>query len=143
MRQNKMARLPAPNLLAPIGWPLLPVPDAAGALQWPTLAESVAAQLRKLLATRPGELLGHADYGAGLQAFIHEPNTLATRARIREAIEQAVARHEPRILLDAVEVRDETEERAGELGQVRITLRYRLRRDGQPGRLDASLAIGG
>lgn len=137
-----MARLPAANLQPPIGWPLLPLPNKNGALDWPDLATSVAAQLRKLLATRPGELLGHRDYGAGLQRFLHEPNTLATRARIREAIEQAIARHEPRVVLDAVDVFDETQRAAGELGQVRIELRYRLRRDGTPGEISAALALG-
>lgn len=137
------ARRPAADLRPPVGWPLLPVPDANGALGWPTLADSVAQQLRVLLATRPGELLGHPDYGVGLQAFLHEPNTLATRARIRERIAEAVARHEPRVLLEAVEVRDETDSAAGELGQVRIELRYRLRRDGAAGRIDLQLAVGG
>jgi phage baseplate assembly protein W len=137
-----MARVPAASLLPPIGWPLLPLPDENGALDWPGLAASVAAQLRKLLATRPGELLGHRDYGAGLQRFLHEPNTLATRARIREAIEQAIARHEPRIMLDAVDVFDETDRAIGELGQVRIEVRYRLRRDGTPGELSAALVLG-
>jgi len=137
-----VARLPAANLKPPIGWPLLRLPNENGGLDWPDLATSVAAQLRKLLATRPGELLGHRDYGAGLQRFLHEPNTLATRARIREAIEQAITRHEPRLVLDAVDVLDETEVAAGELGQVRIEVRYRLRRDGTPGEMGASLAVG-
>lgn len=137
-----MAQVPAASLLPPIGWPLLPLPDDNGALDWPDLATSVAAQLRKLLATRPGELLGHRDYGAGLQRFLHEPNTLATRARIREAIEQAITRHEPRVVLDAVEVFDETDRATGELGQVRIEVRYRLRRDGTPGELGAALVLG-
>lgn len=137
-----MARLPAANLQPPIGWPLLPLPNENGALDWPDLATSVAAQLRKLLATRPGELLGHRDYGAGLQRFLHEPNTLATRARIREAIEQAITRHEPRIALEGVEVFDETDGANGELGQVRIEVRYRLRRDGTPGEIGAALALG-
>jgi len=137
------ARRPAADLRPPIGWPLLPVPDDNGALNWPSLEASVAGQLRKLLATRPGELLGHPDFGAGLQEFLHEPNTLATRARLRERIAQAVARHEPRIVLDALEVRDETDVAAGEIGQVRIELRYRLRRDGTPGSLDARLSVGG
>ena len=45
------------DIRPPIGWPLLPVPDANGALTWPGLAQSVAQHLRKLLATQPGELL--------------------------------------------------------------------------------------
>ena len=80
-----------PRLAPPIGWPLLGVPDADGALAWPSLERSVADGLRKLLSVRPGELLMHADYGAGLQDFLHEPNTLAVRARIkaRDALRDA------------------------------------------------------
>ena len=40
-----------------IGWPLLPVPNENGELEYPTLEESVRQQIRVLLSTRPGEQL--------------------------------------------------------------------------------------
>ena len=86
-----------------LGWPLLPRPNENGQLDWPDLAGSVAAQLRVILSTRPGEQLEHPDFGAGLQEFLHEPNTLATRARIQSRIEEPIVRQEPRLVLDAVE----------------------------------------
>jgi len=125
-----MPRNPPLDVRAPIGWPLMPVPDANGALRWPGLAHSVADALRKLLATQPGELLGHPSYGAGLQGFLHEPNTLATRSRIREAVERAVGRFEPRVVLEAVTVSDDTAP-LQDVGSLRIELVYRLKRDGQ------------
>jgi Bacteriophage baseplate protein W len=128
-----------PSLAPPIGWPLLGVPDADGQWQWPSLERSVAEGLRKLLSVRPGELLMHADYGAGLQDFLHEPNTLAVRARIKARIEAAVARDEQRVALDRVEVRED----AADAAAVRVELHYRLRRSGEPQQLALAIDLGG
>jgi phage baseplate assembly protein W len=134
----------SPSLIAPaIGWPLLPQPDENGRIDWPTLEASVSGQLKVILATRPGELLGHPDYGAGLQEFLHEPNTLATRARIQARIEDAIRRLEPRVVLDAIEVFDDTDAAAAELGRVRIEIHYRLRRTGVARTTGLTLALAG
>src|SRR5204862_6747410 len=60
----------------PIGWPLLPVPDEHGCLQFPSLAESVQQNLRVILSTRAGEQLMRPDYGAGLTDFLGQPGRL-------------------------------------------------------------------
>jgi len=126
-----------------IGWPLLPRPDENGRLDWPTLEASVAGQLKVILATRPGELLAHPEFGAGLQAFLHEPNTLATRARIQARVQEAIQRFEPRIQLDAVEVFDDSDAAQAELGRVRIEIHYRLRRTGVARTTGLTLALAG
>jgi hypothetical protein len=56
---------------APIGWPLLPLPDADGRLSWPPLEQSVAWQIRVVLLTQPGEQLMRPEYGAGIERFLH------------------------------------------------------------------------
>ena len=127
------------SLAPPIGWPLLGVPDADGQWAWPSLERSVAEGLRKLLSVRPGELLMHADYGAGLQDFLHEPNTLAVRARIKARIETAVARYEGRAQLDRVEVREDETDAAA----VRVELHYRLRRSGESRQMNLAINLGG
>ena len=66
----------------PIGFPLLPVPDADGRLRWPSLEESVVQSIRVVLATRPGERLMRPTFGVGLDRFVNEPDTVTTRARI-------------------------------------------------------------
>lgn len=134
-----MSTLRDPSLAPPIGWPLLGRPDADGQWAWPSLERSVAEGLRALLSVRPGELLMHADYGAGLQDFLHEPNTLAVRARIKARIELAVARHEPRAQLDRVEVREDEADAAA----VRIELHYRLRRSGEARQMNLAIHLGG
>lgn len=135
--------MPTSAIAPPIGWPLLPRPDENGRIDWPTLEASVSGQLKVILATRPGELLGHPDFGAGLQEFLHEQNTLATRARIQARIEEALKRSEPRIVLDAVEVFDDTDAAEAELGRVRVEIHYRLRRTGVARTTGLTLALGG
>jgi len=114
---------PAP---LPLGWPLLPVPDAGGELRWPTLDDSVRQAIRVILTTRPGEQLMRPEFGAGLDDFVNEPNTLTTRRRIRDLVFTHLQRWEPRIHLDRVEVW-EVEDAPG---QVRVEIGYRLRRTG-------------
>jgi len=126
------------ELAAPIGWPLLGRPDASGQWLWPGLERSVADGLRALLSTRPRELLMHPDFGAGLQDFLHAPNTLATRARIRERIESAVARYEQRVQLDRVDVREDDVDAS----TLRVEVHYRLRRTGEPQRVAVALTLG-
>lgn len=128
-----------PDLAPPIGFPLLGVPDADGRWAWPGLARSVADGLRCLLATRPGELMLHRDYGAGLQDFLNEPNTLAVRARIHERVTAAIARHEPRAQVDRIDVDEDSDDPR----VVHVAVHYRLRRTGEPGRLGLALTLGG
>ena len=112
----------------PIGWPLLSLPDDNGQLDYPDLAESVRQTIRAILLTRPGEQLMRPDFGAGLELLLHEPDSVATRRRIRELVQSSLARWEQRILLDRVEVW----EVADEPTHVRIEIAYRLARTGEP-----------
>lgn len=134
-----MGTTPKSLAAQPIGFPLLPVPDEHGRLRYPDLETSVRQSLQILLRTRPGEQLRHADFGAGLDAFLHEPNTLATRRRIRDRIEEAIRRWESRVVLDLVEVR----EIEGRKAAVRIEISYRLRRTGAPQQLGLTMELGG
>jgi uncharacterized protein len=109
-----------------IGWPLLPLPDANGQINYPTLEESVRQMMRVILSTRPNEQLMRPFFGAGLDQYLHEQNTLTTRRRIRDLVAESLARWEPRITVERIEVR-ETPEQATRL---RVEIHYRLRRTG-------------
>lgn len=124
---------------ASVGWPLLPLPDEAGALQWPALDESVRQAIRVILSTVPGEQLMQPQFGGGLAQFVAEQNTLATRARIRDRVTASLGRWEPRIVLERVEVW-EVPERPSE---VRVEVYYRVLRTGVSASLAVTLALGG
>jgi len=121
-----------------IGWPLLPFPDEHGALEYPAaLAESVRQQLQVILSTRPGEQLMRPGFGAGLTEFLGEPDTIATRRRIYDRVNETVVRWEPRVEVDRIEVND----LPGRPGWLRIELGYRLRRTGQIMTLGVNLEL--
>ena len=126
--------LPAPL----IGWPLLPVPDEQGRLNFPSLEQSVRESIRVILSTRGGEQLMRPEFGAGLGEFLHEPNTLVTRRRIRDRVQQALARWERRIEVDRVEVR----EAENAPSQLRVEIAYRLVRTGASGAIGVSIELG-
>ena len=127
------------SVAPPIGWPLLPLPDAGGNLTWPTLEQSVSQLIRVILQTRPGEQLMRPNFGAGLENFLHEPNTLTTHRRIRDAVSDALGRWERRIIVDDIAVFAPTDQPT----QVRVEIAYRLRRTGVPSRLGLTLQLGG
>lgn len=131
--------MPDPSRLfpEPIGWPLLPVPDDAGTLGWPGLAQSVREQIQVILSTRPGEQLMRATFGGGLENLLAEPNTVATRGRIHDLVEESLARWEPRIVVDAVAV----DTVPGDPQAVRVEIAYRLKRTQQPARVGLTLAM--
>ncbi|OLE52302.1 MAG: baseplate assembly protein [Acidobacteria bacterium 13_1_20CM_3_53_8] len=109
-----------------IGWPLLPVPDSKGQLNYPLLEESVRQSIRVILQTRPGEQLMRPRFGAGLEDFVYEQNTLTTRRRITDLIKQSLERWERRIILNRVEVN----EVPGEPTHLRVEIAYQLKRTG-------------
>jgi len=120
-----------------IGWPLFAVPDAQGRLDYPDLERSVRDAIRVILSTRPGEQLMRPDFGGGLDRLLHEPNTLATRRRIRDLVADALTRWERRIVLDRVDVW----EVEGEPTQLRVEVAYRLLRTGTAAAMAMTLAL--
>lgn len=120
-----------------LGWPLFALPDADGTLGYPSLEQSVRDQLRVILATRPGEQLMRPAFGGGLEALLHEPNTLATRRRVRDLVQESIGRWERRITLDRVEVW----EVEGDPAQLRVEIAYRLVRTGAPASLALSMHL--
>ncbi len=123
----------------PVGFPLLPVPDENGELHFPTLATSVRQSIEVILRTRPGEQLMRPEFGAGLEDLIGEPNVLSTRRQIRDQVADSLARWEPRIDVERVDVL----EADGAPTRVRVEIIYRLRRTGLVQGLGLTLDLGG
>ncbi len=129
-----MTQNPSPP---PIGWPLLPLPDGKGELHYPTLEQSVRQSIQVILRTQPGEQLMRERFGAGLERFLHEPNNLTTRRRIRDLILESLTQWEGRILLDRVDVRELPDQPT----HLRIELAYRLRRTGAAQQLGITMEL--
>ncbi len=133
------------NTAEPLGWPLLPVPDANGQLHYPGLAQSVREQIQVLLSTRPGEQLMHPGFGAGLENLLTEPNTVATRSRIKELVGDALKRWEDRFVVDGIALDPVSDAATGVAGGVmdgvRVEIAYRLLRTGAPARVGLTLVM--
>ncbi len=121
----------------PLGWPFLPVPQA-GQLVFPTLEQSVRDSIRVILMTRPGEQLMRPRYGAGLENFLDEGNTISLRRQIQTAIMQSLQNYENRITVDAVDV-DPVPDAPG---QLQVQIHYRLLRTNSPQQVGLTMQVG-
>jgi uncharacterized protein len=122
----------------PIGWPLLPLPDENGQINYPTLDQSVRQSIQVILRTRPGEQLMQPTFGAGLQNLLHQSNTVGTRSRIRDLITESLGAWETRIILDRVDVSEVPDEPS----LVHVEVFYRLRRTGAPQQVGLTMEMG-
>lgn len=122
---------------APIGWPLLPLPDSSGQLSFPNLRESVRQSIQVILSTQPGEQLMRPTFGAGLQQYLHQPSTVATRRRIRDRVTESLTQLERRIILEKVEVWDVP----GRVTDLRVEVAYRIKRDGTSHQLGLTMVL--
>lgn len=77
---------------------------ADGRFLWSGGEGNIRECITVILKTEPGERVGVPDFGAGLGRFLFEPNVPATHARVRDAIQRALARWERRIQVEGVEV---------------------------------------
>src|SRR5688500_4735512 len=91
-----------------LGFP--PRVGADGRLAWSEGEENVRESIRVILLTEPGERLLRQDFGCGLRRFLFEPNTVTTRALIREAVTNAIKAREPRVAVEDVTVEADEED---------------------------------
>ena len=125
------------NYKDPISWPFLPVPQN-GQLAYTTLEQSVRDSIRIILTTRPGEQLMTPLFGAGLQNFLDEGNTVAVRRQIQTAIVDSLQTYETRIAVDTVDV----ETAPGAPSELHIQIYYRLLRTNAPQQIGVSMKGG-
>jgi len=91
-----------------------------------------------VLRTAPGEQLMRPAFGVGLETLIHQPNTLALRGGLEERIGEQLKAFEPRILIDRIVVAEGPDQNT-----LLVTVAYRLRATGVPGRISAQVPLGG
>jgi hypothetical protein len=94
-----------------------------GRLAWSVGEANVREAIRIILMTEQRERVRLPEFGGTLGKFLFEPNTVATRRRIQDQIAVALARWEPRIAVESIEVEpDRDDERRAAVA----TITYRL-----------------
>ncbi|MEM0995750.1 MAG: GPW/gp25 family protein [Bacteroidota bacterium] len=85
------------------GWSFPPEFDKINrGLELTAGALDIENSLRLLMGTHPGERKMFPEYGVDLTDLMFESLTLGLQTRIKDIIERAVLRFEPRVLLDEV-----------------------------------------
>ncbi|MEE9432859.1 MAG: GPW/gp25 family protein [Sphingorhabdus sp.] len=128
----------ARNFRQPLCWPLMPLPDENGRLNYPDLESSVRHRIEVILRTSPGESLMRPHFGAGLEQLVHQPNTVSVRASAQKNITGFLSAFEPRILLDHVNVRSGEDART-----LLVNISYRIRSTGVAQTISVTMPIGG
>ncbi len=66
--------------------------------------QDIKESLFILLSTAPGENLLHPDYGCPLHLLVFNPVNAALHSRIKDMIETAILRFEPRITVEKISI---------------------------------------
>ncbi len=85
--------------------------------------EDVEQCIRLILSTRPGERVMRPDFGCAVHNYVFAPNNSTTRQRIRDAVYDALDRHEPRITDLNVDVTED----AKLVDRLNVKIRYKIR----------------
>ena len=75
-----------------------------GRVAWSEGEVNVREAIRIILMTEQRERLRLPEFGGSMGLFLFEPNTVTTRQLIKDRIGQALARWEPRIKVQSIEV---------------------------------------
>ena len=75
-----------------------------GRVAWSEGEVNVREAIRVILMTEQRERLRLPEFGGGLGLFLFEPNSVTTRQLIKDRIGKALARWEPRITVQSIDV---------------------------------------
>lgn len=90
-------------------------------------ARKIRQSIRVILGTQHGERLMRPTFGCNLRSLIFAPNNAGTANLARHYVEEGLRRWEPRIILDAVTVKNDLEQ-----DRLVIELAYRIRATYEP-----------
>jgi phage baseplate assembly protein W len=97
--------------------------NAKGGLDWSSGPRRIRDAIWIILSTALGERVMRPTFGAGVEGFVFEPNSVAAQVRMAATIKDALSRWEPRIDLVDVGVVQGSQ---GE-SSVLVTIEYRIR----------------
>jgi phage baseplate assembly protein W len=109
-----------------------------GRVAWSEGETNIRESIRIILKTEQGERLNLPDFGAGLQRYLFEPNTVATRFQIEDRIIKALQLWEPRISVTDVAVEQDPTESQSAIA----TIEYKLVSTGMQERVNLKLKLG-
>lgn len=93
-----------------------------GRLAWSHGETNVHEAIRIILLTRLDERVMLPRFGGGLDAFLFEPNTVATRHQIARRIETTLAQWEPRIVIEDVDVAEDPHDQEAAVATITFRL---------------------
>jgi len=80
---------------------------ADGRIAWSEGETNIREAIQVILKTEEKERINLPGFGAGLQRYLFEPNTVATQTLIKDRITKALQLWEPRISLTQVDVQQD------------------------------------
>jgi hypothetical protein len=78
-----------------------------GRIAWSEGETNVREAIQIILKTEEKERINLPTFGAGLQRYLFEPNTVATQTQIRDRITKVLQLWEPRISITQVDVQED------------------------------------
>lgn len=111
----------------------------SGRFEWSAGPANIRESIRLILMTEPGERIMRPTFGAGLRRFLFEPNIPATHRLIEERITDALARWEPRIKVDRIDIAVDRSDASHAI----VTIEYRLIATGEQAELRLAVPTGG
>jgi Bacteriophage baseplate protein W len=93
-----------------------------GRIAWSEGETNIREMIEVILRTQERERLNLPTFGAGLQQYLFEPNTVATRFQVQDRITKALQLWEPRISLTDVNVEQDPDDAQAAIA----TIEYKL-----------------
>ncbi|HET8889473.1 MAG TPA: GPW/gp25 family protein [Candidatus Angelobacter sp.] len=93
-----------------------------GRIAWSEGETNIREMIQVILRTQERERLNLPTFGAGLQQYLFEPNTVATRFQVQDRITKALQLWEPRISLTDVNVEQDPDDAQAAIA----TIEYKL-----------------
>ncbi|HEY0069626.1 MAG TPA: GPW/gp25 family protein [Chloroflexia bacterium] len=112
---------------------------ADGRIVWSAGEANIREAIRVILMTQFKERLHLPEFGGNLATFLFEPNTVTTRSLIRDEIGRALARWEPRIIVESVAVEADPNDAQAAIA----TITYKLVTTSARERVSLSISLAG
>ena len=110
-----------------------------GHVSWSAGEVNIRESITIILRTERRERVRLPEFGGGLDLFLFEPNTVSTRRLIQDRITKELAQWEPRIVVEAVTVEPDPDDRRAAIA----TITYRLVATQARERLSLTITLAG